>query len=247
LVSASYDKPILRFNGAVADALSSLMIITAVALILPTALYSTFNWSQSPEIASKILAFSRGTALILLLLYIGYLYFQMGTHKHLFLQAPDTNEETQHENNATAEASDALGIYLAAAILIVSATGIIGCTHFFIDSMNSTAKALNVSKTFIAMILIPIISNSAEASAVIATSRSGEVDFAIGVIVSSILQIGLFVTPFLVVLGWLIQQPMNLNFDPFHTAVLFFSVLVVNNVLQDGKYTYIHGAMLVSL
>src|SRR5271154_1771047 len=93
LVTASFDKQIMRFNQAFADTLSSLMIISTMALILPTALYSTFT-SRSDEITQKIVEFSRGTAVILLLLYIGYLYFQMKTHKHFFLQPPQDSDGT---------------------------------------------------------------------------------------------------------------------------------------------------------
>ena len=42
------------------------------------------------------------------------------------------------------------------------------------------------------------------------------------------MQIALLVTPFLVILGWIIGQPMTLHFETFETVVFFLSVLVVN-------------------
>jgi Ca2+:H+ antiporter len=230
--------------------LSSLMIITAMALIMPTALYSTFT-SKATEIAEKIVAFSRGTAFVLLVLYLGYLYFQLKTHKHLFLKAQEDYDAIDGENNLPASSASphtpTHSLYLPIATLTVSSVGMLVCTYFFIESIHSTSSATNTSESFIATILIPIASNSPEGAAVIFASRSGNVDFAISIIVGSILQISLFVIPLLVMLGWIIQREMTLNFGTFHTVVLFFSVLIVNHVLREGKYTYLHGSMLVGL
>jgi Ca2+:H+ antiporter len=61
------------------------------------------------------------------------------------------------------------------------------------------------------------------------------------------LEIALFVTPVLVILGWIVHQPMTLNFEVFPTIMLFLAILLVNRMLQNGKYTYIHGLVLVGL
>lgn len=55
-----------------------------------------------------------------------------------------------------------------------------------------------------------------------------------GVAIGSSMQIALLVTPFLVILGWIIGQPMTLHFETFETVVFFLSVLVVTYVIQDG-------------
>ena len=229
---------------AVADALSSLMVITAVALILPTALYSTFTSSESSELRDKILAFSRGSAVILFVLYVLYLYFQLKTHPHLFLGAP---EETDDRNAAEEAQEPTLKPYVAIIILVTATAGIMACTHYLIDNVEQTAKVTHITKTFIAAVLIPIASNAPECVSIVIASRHGNMDFAIGVIVGSILQVALFVIPVLVALGWIIHQPMTLYFEIFQTTILFLSVLVVNRLLQDGKYTYIQGIMLVAL
>lgn len=245
---------------AVADALSSLMIITAVALILPTVLYSAFGSSNSSlDIDDKIVSFSHGTAVVLFILYAGYLYFHLGTHSHLFVEdkgdagsvTSDDDATGNHNNNnkpAQQEESPSLSLSTASVLLLAATAGIMGCTHFLLKNVDQTAHITGMSKTFIAAILIPIASNSPEGAAVVAASRDGDVNSAISVIVSSILQIALFVVPFLVMLGWVVvQQPMTLNFDNFQMIILFFAVLVVNHLLQAGKYTYIHGVMLVAL
>jgi Ca2+:H+ antiporter len=232
-----------------ADALSSLMIITATALILPTTLYYTSpSHSESPDSNGVILAFSRGSAIVLFGLYIMYLYFQLITHNYYFLGASNDASSTNEDRNLAEEDQEpTLSRWTATAVLLIATAGIMGCAHLVVDSVDDTANVTPFTKMFIGAILIPIASNAPECATIMVASRNGKVDFAIGVIVGSILQIALFVIPFLVILGWFIQQEMTLYFEPFQTTTLFLAVLVVNRLLQDGKYTYVQGAMLVAL
>ena len=72
-------------------------------------------------------------------------------------------------------------------------------------------------------------------------------NLALGVAIGSSMQIALFLTPFLVILGWAIGQPMTLHFQGFETIVFFLSVLVVNYLIQDGKSNYLEGAMCLGM
>lgn len=223
------------------------MIITAAALILPTALYSTFTSSEEFKFADKILSFSRGSAVVLLVLYIIYIYFQL-SHPQFFTSAlEEPSPATEDRSNSNGQQAVPLGLFAATAVLLIATLGIILCTHLLLNSVDGTAEATHITKTFIAAILIPIASNAPEAATIMAVSRGSKVNYGIGVIVGSILQIALFVIPVLVILGWIIHEPLTLYFETFQTTMLFLSVLVVNRLLQDGIYTYVQGAMLVAL
>ena len=89
----------------------------------------------------------------------------------------------------------------------------------------------------------PIVGNAAEHVTAIVVALKDKMDLAMGVAVGSSLQIALLVTPFLVILGWIIDQPMTLHFQTFETVVFFLSVLVVTYVIQDGRSNYLEGAM----
>ncbi|KAJ5200423.1 Sodium/calcium exchanger membrane region [Penicillium cf. griseofulvum] len=242
LVTASYSKEVLEFNNALAKTLSSLMMITAVTMLLPTALYSTFPVS---EIDKRVLSFSRGTSLVLLVLYGGYLYFYLGTHKHLFLSNESKTSDDENDSDPSPTNRPSLASSIIRLITAVAAT--VFCTELLLESINDMAKTLGVSEVFIAIVFIPIASNSTEGVTVITASRTGDTDSAIRVIIDSLLQIGLFVIPFLVVIGWCIAEPMSLFFDSFQTIAMFLAILVVNHLLRDGQYAYIHGAMLLAL
>jgi len=261
-VAATYNKETIKFNKNATNVLCSLMTITAVVLIIPTVSYSAFASSHSADINSKILAFSRGAAIILLFLYMLYLYFSLGSHAHLFLDRPDNlNSANNSRTNSNIHEQDDDGdsdsdsdsdnetstLWIASIMLLVATGAIVLCTHLLLDSLDSVASSTHITKRFIAAILLPISSNAPELTSVISKTKEGRPSHAISVIVSSILQIALFVIPFLAVLGWIIHQPMTLSFEVFLTTLLFLAVLAVNRLLKDGVYTYLHGVMLMQL
>lgn len=72
-------------------------------------------------------------------------------------------------------------------------------------------------------------------------------DLAIQVAIGSSLQIALFVTPFLVVLGWIMGVPLTLHFQIFETVAFFISSLVVILLIQDGKSNYLEGGLCLGM
>ncbi|KAF7547910.1 hypothetical protein G7Z17_g7397 [Cylindrodendrum hubeiense] len=55
----------------------------------------------------------------------------------------------------------------------------------------------------------------------------------------------LFNAPLVVLIGWAIGKPMDLNFEIFMIALLLLSILVVGNFLRDGESNWLEGALLV--
>ena len=49
----------------------------------------------------------------------------------------------------------------------------------------------------------------------------------------------------MVIVGWGLDKPMDLNFEIFMVILLVMSVLVVGNFLRDGKSNYLEGALCV--
>jgi len=69
-------------------------------------------------------------------------------------------------------------------------------------------------------------------------------DLAIGVAVGSSIQIALFITPIVVVTGWILDKPMSLYFNLFETVTLFASAFIVNFLVLDGRSNYLEGGLL---
>lgn len=227
------------FNSTVASTMSSLMAVASASLIIPATLYAALKGS-SADSEANILVLSHGTAIILLVLYILYLVFQLRTHSELF----DAEQAAADED---APEEPLMSPWAAAGVLIVVTIAVAICAEFLVDSIDSLVATAHISKTFVGLILLPIVGNAAEHVTAIVVAVKDKMDLAMGVAIGSSMQIALLVTPFLVILGWIIDQPMTLHFEIFETVVFFLSILVVAYVIQDGKSNYLEGAMLLGL
>lgn len=214
------------FNETVASTMSSLMAVSTASLIVPATLYAVVRGTdKSGELEGKILILSHGTAIILLILYVMYLFFQLKTHANLF------DEESEGGGGEDKPEAEILSPFAAAVALVLITVGVAICAEYLVDSIDSIVETAHISKTFIGLVLIPIVGNAAEHVTAVVVAWKDKMDLAIGVAVGSSMQIALLVTPFLVILGWIIGQPMTLHFEIFETVVFFLSVLVVNYLI----------------
>ncbi|KDQ53203.1 hypothetical protein JAAARDRAFT_210152 [Jaapia argillacea MUCL 33604] len=113
-----------------------------------------------------------------------------------------------------------------------------------VDSMDSIES---ISKTWIALILLPTVSCIAECVTAVNVSVKDQLSLSISVAVGSTVQTALFVIPFMVILGWILDKPLALLFDPFESVVLYISVHTMSSVVQDGKSNWLEGVILVCL
>jgi Ca2+:H+ antiporter len=223
------------FNTTVASTMSSLMSVSAASMIIPAALYASLkkHSEESPE--HNILILSHGTAIILLFIYVMYLVFQLKTHSNFF----DEGNTGEHEE------AELLTPWAASVLLVVITIAVAVCAEYLVDSIDSIVETAHISKTFIGLILIPIVGNAAEHVTAVVVAYKNKMDLAIGVAIGSSLQIALFVTPFLVILGWIMDRNMTLHFETFETVTFFLAALVVTLLIQDGKSNYLEGVLCI--
>lgn len=215
------------------------MAVATTCLIIPATLYASLQNSNSADVKEGVLFLSRGTSIIMLLLYILYLFFQMRSHAAIF------DAERQGDDEEGEKEPEILGPVAAGICLIIITVLVAICAEFLVDSIDAIVETAHISKTFIGLILLPIVGNAAEHVTAVVVAYKNKMDLAIGVALGSSMQIALFVTPFLVILGWIMGNDMSLQFGVFETVVFFLSVLVVNYLIQDGKSNYLEGAMCI--
>ncbi|KAJ5170267.1 uncharacterized protein N7500_003050 [Penicillium coprophilum] len=251
------------FNTTVASTMSSLMAVASASLIIPATLYAAISDKKvvkhSPDddklpdpdqtAQDNILILSHGTAIILLLIYVMYLYFQLASHSDLFEEsnASDTENTAGAEEEEQEEEERILSPWAAAVVLVVVTVLVSICADYLVDAIDPLVKTTGMSKTFIGLVLIPIVGNAAEHVTAVVVAYKDKMDLAIGVAIGSSLQIALFVTPFLVILGWIMGVEMTLHFQTFETVAFFISGLVVTLLIQDGKSNYLEGGMCLGM
>jgi Ca2+:H+ antiporter len=232
---AGYKRKEVRFNMDLTGIMSSLMIVSSASLVIPSASYFADLPSHVSEPGDYILTLSHIAAILLFVFYILYLVFQLNTHADIFAES----------NQAEPDGSPELDPWAAGFVLVLTTIGVSVCSDYLVDSVDGFVEELGVSRAFIGLIIVPIVGNAGEFVATVNQARKNNIDFAIGLIVGSTLQIALFVTPFLVILGWIIGKPMSLRFDTFQTTVLSMSVIVVNCLIRDGRSNYFEGFLLI--
>ncbi|KAJ5893807.1 calcium ion transporter Vcx1 [Penicillium taxi] len=236
------------FNSTVASTMSSLMAVASASLIIPATLYAALSQSTNNDAQANILILSHGTSVILLILYVMYLYFQLRSHATLF---EEDNGDAENLNGDEVEVEEAeerlLDPWAATVTLIIVTVQVAICADYLVGSIDSIVQTTGISKTFIGLVLIPIVGNAAEHVTAVVVAYKNKMDLAIGVALGSSLQIALFVTPFLVILGWILGIDMTLHFQTFETVAFFISGLVVTLLIQDGKSNYLEGGMCLGL
>ena len=135
----------------------------------------------------------------------------------------------------------------AAIVMLLISTALVAvCAEFLVDSINYLVGHTSVSEAFIGLIVLPIVGNAAEHVTAVTVASKNKMDLAIGVAVGSSIQIALFVTPVIVLLGWILQKDMSLYFSLFETVSLFVTAFVVNFLVLDGRSNYLEGALLIA-
>lgn len=136
----------------------------------------------------------------------------------------------------------------ASIILLLVSTGLVAaCAEFLISSIEDVTSSSSVGETFIGLIVLPIVGNAAEHVTAITVAMKNKMDLAIGVAVGSSIQIALFMTPLVVILGWCMSKDMTLYFTLFETVCLFVSAFIVNFLVLDGRSNYLEGALLCAV
>ncbi len=151
-------------------------------------------------------------------------YVRPVTAMHPTLDAKDSHEAKKHLSRTSA------------IVLLVVSTGLVAlCADFVVESINYIVDNTSVSEAFIGLIILPIIGNAAEHVTAVAVAGKNKMDLAIGVAVGSSIQIALFVTPVIVLLGWALQKDMSLYFSLFETVSLFVSAFIVSHYSSVSK------------
>jgi Ca2+:H+ antiporter len=129
-----------------------------------------------------------------------------------------------------------LSVVGAIITLTISTVLIAFCSEFMVSSIDGITENGAIGKTFVGLILLPIVGNAAEHATAVSMAIKDRMDLSIGVAVGSSIQIALLVLPLIVILGWLTGHDcMTLYLGYFQIVVLFLSVSLVNYLIQDGK------------
>jgi len=139
-----------------------------------------------------------------------------------------------------------ISMWLAIVVLVSAAIATAISSEFLVDSVEAVVKGGVLNQTFIGIILLPIVGNACEHAAAVRFAIQDRAGLAISIAVGSSTQIALFVVPFSVIVAWVLDVHMNLDFGALHTSVMVLSVLILMSVVSTGHTNWLEGWMLMS-
>eukprot|EP00554_Chaetoceros_debilis_P014806 CAMPEP_0194119342 /NCGR_PEP_ID=MMETSP0150-20130528/38975_1 /TAXON_ID=122233 /ORGANISM="Chaetoceros debilis, Strain MM31A-1" /LENGTH=753 /DNA_ID=CAMNT_0038811011 /DNA_START=59 /DNA_END=2320 /DNA_ORIENTATION=+ len=120
-------------------------------------------------------------------------------------------------------------------------------SNLLVETIDGFAIGSNMSEVFTSVIIIPFFSNIAEQVSAVIFAYRNKMDLCIGVTVGSAIQIGQFVMPGCVLVGWMMDKSMTLYFRGYETICLLLGVLCVAAVLQGGTTNWLVGVFFVGV
>jgi Ca2+:H+ antiporter len=145
-----------------------------------------------------------------------------------------------------AEPEPKVNVKLWVAVLLAATIAVAIESELLVDSLEEATTQLGLTELFTGVILLPIVGNAAEHATAVTVAMKNKMDLSVSVAVGSSLQIALFVAPVLVIAGWVLGKPMDLDFNPFELVAVAVSVLIANSISSDGRSNWLEGTLLIA-
>jgi Ca2+:H+ antiporter len=227
------------FQPIVARVNAAAMNLAVIAILLPTAM----NYTSQGVGEETLQNLSLAVAVVLITVYALTLFFSMKTHTYLYEVGVAGTEEEKEEKE---EHHEKPNMFLWVGVLFACTLAVAYESELLVDSLEAATSQLGLTALFTGVILVPIIGNAAEHATAITVAMKDKMDLSLSVAVGSSMQIALFVAPVLVIAGWFLHKPMDLNFNPFELVAVAVSVLIANTISSDGKSNWLEGTLLLA-
>ncbi|CAH9061326.1 unnamed protein product [Cuscuta europaea] len=230
-----------NFDRKQADVNFFLLLLGLLCHVLPM-MFLHLSGEESPaSTAQATLALSRTSCIVMILAYVGYLVFQLWTHRQLF----DAQDEDGENGSGEPEEAPLMGFWSSFISLVLMTAVVALLSEFAVDTIEAASGSWGISVSFIGVILLPIVGNAAEHAGAIIFAFKNKLDISLGVALGSATQIGIFVIPLTVIVAWIVGIKMDLAFSPIETGALALSIIITAFTLQDGTSHYIKGLVLL--
>jgi Ca2+:H+ antiporter len=224
------------FSQASAGLLSTLLFVVVVAILLP-AVFDLSERVAAPGINTSLVdeRLSLGVSMVLLLLYAANLIYTLVTHRDVFAgDAPSGKAEWS--------VARALVVMTAATVVIAIQAELVS------DALEAASAQLGLSPVFLGAVVLALVGTVSDLFAAVVFARQDKMDIVFTICVGSAIQTALVAAPVLVLVSWLIGQPMNLVFSsPLDLFAIAGAAFIVRSVAADGETTWFEGLLLVGV
>lgn len=186
---------------------------------------------------------SYATAIILLVSFCIYVWFQARSHHGLYEDILEADEERDHDRHKDL-AKPKLTLVEAIAAVMLALMFVSFMAVLLVEEI-PTIKERGVSDSFLGLILVPIVEKAAEHITAVDEAYDNQMNFALSHVLGASIQTALLNTPLVVLVAWGLGIDLSLNFEIFNAVVLILAIIVVGSFLRDEKSDYLEGALCV--
>ncbi|KAK4165238.1 hypothetical protein QBC43DRAFT_36059 [Cladorrhinum sp. PSN259] len=234
-----------EFSEAVSEAGSGLLLTAGFGLAIPTVFHHSLSSRLTDEeLFPKTIDISRSMAVLLMIAYLIYVFFQAHTH-HGIYDAIFEEDEVRDADRHKDLRKDRLTLTECAIALVISIALVTVIAITLVHKIHYLVVERHVSDAFVGLILVPLVEKAAEHLTAVDEAYDNQMNFALSHVLGATLQTALFNAPLVVIVGWGLGKDMGLNFELFDLAMLLLSILTVGNFLRDQKSNYLEGALCV--
>jgi Ca2+:H+ antiporter len=171
-----------HFNAAGARSQATMLMLAAIALILPAAFRVA-----SGTTAEGLGKLSVSISVVLLFMYLLYLVFALMTHASLF-----AGSHTADEGGA---GSSAWSVRTSGLVLAVATALIAWMSEILVGAIEPTAHEFGLSNVFVGVFVVAILGNAAEHATAISAALKDRMDLSLSIAIGSSVQVALGAGP----------------------------------------------------
>ncbi|GAU39147.1 hypothetical protein TSUD_147690, partial [Trifolium subterraneum] len=165
-----------------------LLLMAVMGLLFPAVLHAT---QTELEYGKSQLSLSRFTSCIMLVAYASYIVFQVKNLKNL--QVPDDEDKSFNEDTSNDEEAPEISMWESMIWISILTGGISILSEYLVNTIEGASKEFEMPKSFLSVILLPVIGNAAEHVGAVMFAVKDKLDISLGVAVGSSIQISMFV------------------------------------------------------
>jgi Ca2+:H+ antiporter len=220
--------PQQSFHEAISEVGSNLMLVAGIGLVIPTIFYNSLAGGRLSyaDAETRTLRLSRAAAIILLVAFLVYVWFQSRSHHGLYEDILEADEERDHDRHKDLQ-KPKLTLTESVIAVTVALVFVSFMAVFLVKEIDYLVDGRGVSDAFLGLILVPIVEKAAEHLTAIDEAYDNQMNFALSHVLGASIQTALLNTPLVVIVGWGLGYDMSLNFELFDGVVFILAIVVV--------------------
>lgn len=231
------------FSREATDRVSALLLLSALALIVPTIVLIVTGHGHLPGVNEERHDYAGLIEILSLIVGLGLLArYSIGLtvavrgRKGLFdVEAGEPPEDTWTTRRSVT-------------LLAVAGVAVGGMSEVLVGSIEEASHSIGLSQFFVGVFVVGIAGNAAEHWVAVVVAAKNKMDLSLSIALGSSVQIAMFLVPALVFLSFVLgPHPMALVFNGYEIAALVCSAVIARVVTRGGQSTRNEGMLLVAV